>query len=50
MFGEKTRRIRNRSASRVWDDTQSLAAMGPVISVSVSSGGVRKVTPSPSPA
>ena len=32
------------------DETNSFAAAGPVISVSASSGGVRNVTPSPSPA
>ena len=31
----------------VADETNSFAAIGPVISVSFSSGGVRKVTPSP---
>ena len=48
MSAENTRRIRNRSASVVDDDTNSFAATGPVISVSACSGGVMKVTPSPS--
>ena len=38
----------NRSASRVDEETSRWAAMGPVISVSCSRGGVRKVRPSPS--
>ena len=49
MFGLSTRTIRNRSASAVSDDTNSLAAMGPVISVSALSGVVKNVTPSPNP-
>ncbi len=36
------------SASAVEEDTNSLTADGPVISVSDSSGAVVKVTPSPS--
>ncbi len=42
-----TRSTTNRSASSVDDETNSLSADGPVISVSFSSGSVRKVTPSP---
>jgi hypothetical protein len=49
MSGENARTTRNRSASSVADETQSLAAIGPVISVSRLSGSVRKVTPSPRP-
>jgi hypothetical protein len=45
--GSNTRRTTNRSASVVLDETNSLAALGPVISVSRSSGAVRNVTPSP---
>ena len=45
MFGVSTRTIKNRSASVVCDETKSFAAMGPVISVSGGSGGVRNVTP-----
>src|SRR5690606_8443552 len=37
-----------KSASRVEEATNSLAAEGPVISVSVGSGAERNVTPSPS--
>src|SRR4051812_876628 len=42
-----TRSTANRSASFVDDETNSLSADGPVISVSFSSGSVRNVTPSP---
>ncbi len=45
--GVKTRSTRNRSASSVLDETLSLHAIGPVISVSFSSGSEIKVTPSP---
>jgi len=38
---------RKMSASDVEDETNSLTADGPVISVSCSRGGDRKVTPSP---
>ena len=48
MSGAKARRTRNKSASSVSDDTYNFAATGPVISVSVSTGGVKKVNPSPS--
>src|SRR5262249_117537 len=43
------RRTTKRSASLVVDDTNSLTADGPVISVSCSSGSLTKVTPSPMP-
>ena len=39
--------MRNRSASSVEEATNSFAAIGPVISVACSNGGVQKVTPSP---
>ena len=42
----KTRSTRKRSASAVDEETKSLAATGPMISVSFSSGGVVKVKPS----
>src|SRR5678815_3350374 len=45
--GVKTRSTRNRSASSVLDETLSLHAIGPVISISFSSGSEMKVTPSP---
>jgi hypothetical protein len=43
--GSKTRTIRNRSASLVEDEMNSLAAIGPVISVAFCSGGIEKVSP-----
>ena len=46
MFGENTRRIRNRSASLVEEETHNLAADGPVISVSFRKGDDRNVRPS----
>src|SRR5215831_10046882 len=42
-----TRSTTNRSASLVEDETKSLTAEGPVISVSCVSGSLKKVTPSP---
>ncbi len=42
-----TRSTMKKSASRVEDEANSLSAEGPVISVSCSSTGVRKVRPSP---
>jgi hypothetical protein len=47
MSGEKPLKAKNRSASIVDDDINSLAATGPVISVSSCKGGERKVIPSP---
>src|SRR5882724_8635381 len=45
--GSNTRSTTKRSASRVDEEMKSLSAEGPVISVSLRSGGVEKVTPSP---
>ncbi len=45
-FGSETRTIRNRSASLVVEETKSLAAIGPVISVG-RSAVIEKVTPFP---
>ena len=46
--GSRTRRVRNRSASVVVEETKSRAAAGPVISASSAKGSVVKVRPSPS--
>ncbi len=49
MFGSNARTMRKKSASAVDDETKSFAAIGPVISVGCSSGGMRNVTPSERP-
>ena len=46
---EKALKITNKSASLVEDETNSLAAIGPVIAISFFKGGVMKVTPSEKP-
>src|SRR6516165_7445472 len=46
-FGSNKRKDKNTSASAVGDDSHNFAATGPVISMLLGIGGVRKVKPSP---